>query len=453
MEDTIGAIATAPGEGGIGIIRVSGEEALPAVENIFRGKPLKNRQMTYGHIYDNFTGECIDEVMTVYMKGPQSYTAEDVVEIQCHGSVVALRKILDLLLRNGIRLAEPGEFTKRAFLNGRLDLSQAEAVMDLVRAKTDKTFDVALHQLDGEFSREIREIRGGLMDVLVSLTVNIDYPDEDIEELTYEKLIQSLEQAEKRIAGLLNTADTGRILNEGLKIAIIGKPNVGKSSLLNALLGENRAIVTEIPGTTRDTIEEAVSIRNIPVRLTDTAGIRETEDLIEKIGIEKSKASFNEADLILFMLDASRSFEAEDQEIMEYIGDRRAIVIVNKTDLEQKLPLQEIRERLPEACFMEAAIKKGRGVEEIKDKIEELVYGGRVKQGNSLIVTNVRHKNLLEQAYRVLGDAEVMARAGEPLELIEIDVNQAYTLLGEIIGEEVSDDIIQEVFSRFCLGK
>ena len=453
MEDTIGAIATAPGEGGIGIIRVSGEEALPAVENIFRGKPLKNRQMTYGHIYDNFTGECIDEVMTVYMKGPQSYTAEDVVEIQCHGSVVALRKILDLLLRNGIRLAEPGEFTKRAFLNGRLDLSQAEAVMDLVRAKTDKTFDVALHQLDGEFSREIREIRGGLMDVLVSLTVNIDYPDEDIEELTYEKLIQSLEQAGKRIAGLLNTADTGRILNEGLKIAIIGKPNVGKSSLLNALLGENRAIVTEIPGTTRDTIEEAVSIRNIPVRLTDTAGIRETEDLIEKIGIEKSKASFNEADLILFMLDASRSFEAEDQEIMEYIGDRRAIVIVNKTDLEQKLPLQEIRERLPEACFMEAAIKKGRGVEEIKDKIEELVYGGRVKQGNSLIVTNVRHKNLLEQAYRVLGDAEVMARAGEPLELIEIDVNQAYTLLGEIIGEEVSDDIIQEVFSRFCLGK
>ena len=453
MEDTIGAIATAPGEGGIGIIRVSGEEALPAVENIFRGKPLKNRQMTYGHIYDNFTGECIDEVMTVYMKGPQSYTAEDVVEIQCHGSVVALRKILDLLLRNGIRLAEPGEFTKRAFLNGRLDLSQAEAVMDLVRAKTDKTFDVALHQLDGEFSREIREIRGGLMDVLVSLTVNIDYPDEDIEELTYEKLIQSLEQAEKRIAGLLNTADTGRILNEGLKIAIIGKPNVGKSSLLNALLGENRAIVTEIPGTTRDTIEEAVSIRNIPVRLTDTAGIRETEDLIEKIGIEKSKASFNEADLILFMLDASRSFEAEDQEITEYIGGRRAIVIVNKTDLEQKLPLQEIRERLPEACFMEAAIKKGRGVEEIKDKIEELVYGGRVKQGNSLIVTNVRHKNLLEQAYRVLGDAEVMARAGEPLELIEIDVNQAYTLLGEIIGEEVSDDIIQEVFSRFCLGK
>lgn len=453
MEDTIAAIATAPGEGGIGIIRVSGENALPAVEKVFQGKPLENRKLRYGHICDNITGQTIDEVMAVYMKGPHSYTAEDVVEIQCHGSVVALRKILTLLLHNGIRLAEPGEFTKRAFLNGRLDLSQAEAVIDLVRAKTDKTFDVALHQLDGQFSQEISAIRSQLMDLLVNLTVNIDYPDEDIEELTYERLTEGLRRAAERIDSLLSTAGSGRILREGLRIAIIGKPNVGKSSLMNALLGESRAIVTEIPGTTRDVIEEAVSIRSIPVKLTDTAGIRHTEDLIEKIGIEKSKASFNEADLIFFVVDGSRPLEEEDREIMEYIGRRKTIVIINKTDLPQQLALQEIKDSLPEAYFIETAVKKGLGLELIQDKVEELVYGGQVKQETSVMVTNVRHKDLLEQAHQALQDAENMARAAEPLELVEIDVNQAYVLLGEIIGEAVSDDIINEVFSRFCLGK
>ena len=291
-DDTIAAVATAMGEGGIGIIRISGENALEILNKVFcsvKKQPVENRKLTYGFVEDNFTGEKIDEVMAVYMKAPHSYTAEDVVEIQCHGSIVSLRKILALVLKNGARLAEPGEFTKRAFLNGRLDLSQAEAVIDLIRAKSDKTFDVALSQLEGSFSKKIKEIRADLVDILVNITVNIDYPDEDIEVITYENLISGLGAVKAKVDNMLATADTGRILREGLNIAIIGKPNVGKSSLMNALLRETRAIVTEIPGTTRDTIEEALTIRDIPVKLTDTAGIRHTDDVIEKIGIEKSK--------------------------------------------------------------------------------------------------------------------------------------------------------------------
>ena len=455
-DDTIAAVATAMGEGGIGIIRISGGEALSISEKIFHSavkKPLENRRLTYGFVKDNFTGEKIDEVMAVYMKAPHSYTAEDVVEIQCHGSIVSLRKILALVLKNGARLAEPGEFTKRAFLNGRLDLSQAEAVIDLIKAKSDKTFDVALSHLEGSFSKKIKEIRADLVDILVNVTVNIDYPDEDIEVITYENLISGLENVKKKVDDMLSTADTGRIFNEGLNVAIIGKPNVGKSSLMNALLKETRAIVTEIPGTTRDTIEEAIIIRNIPVRLTDTAGIRHTDDVIEKIGIEKSKESFNKADLIIFMVDSSIPLGDEDREIIDYIGDRKAIVIINKTDLELKINRAEIQEKLPHAVFIDAAVAKGFGIKDIEDEIEKLVYGGQVKQQDSMMVTNVRHKALLEEASKSLGDAVVMAETGEALELLEIDVNRAYELLGEIIGEAVSEDIISEVFARFCLGK
>ena len=302
-EDTIAAISTAYGEGGIGIIRVSGDEAFSVVQKIFTGK-LREREMVYGHVFDPETKDTIDEVMVCCFRGPKSYTAEDVCEIQCHGSVVSLKKILSLTLENGARLAEPGEFTKRAFLNGRLDLSQAEAVIDLIKSRTEKTFEVALDQLQGGFSGKIRELRAGLVDLLVDLTVNIDYPDEDIEEVTYEKLREGLENLGSEIDGLLGTAGTGRIMREGLRISIIGKPNVGKSSLMNALLRESRAIVTAIPGTTRDVIEEDLSIGGVPVILTDTAGIRKTDDTIEKIGIEKSKEAFNRADLIVLMLDS-----------------------------------------------------------------------------------------------------------------------------------------------------
>lgn len=453
MESTIAAIATALGEGGIGIVRISGSEALNIAEKIFRGASLKDRMLTYGHVYDNFTGELVDEVMTVYMKGPRSYTAEDVVEIQCHGSVVSLRKILSLALKNGARLAEAGEFTKRAFLNGRLDLTQAEAVIDLIRAKSDKTFDVALSQLEGKFSQTVKEIRADFVDLLVQITVNIDYPDEDIEEMTYDKLSTGLKDVEKKISSLLATSDTGRILKEGLRVAIIGKPNVGKSSLMNALLRETRAIVTEIPGTTRDTIEEIISIRSIPVRLTDTAGIRQTDDIIEKIGIEKSKESFNKADLVIFMVDGSRPLDDEDEEILQYMDGRQAIVVLNKQDLKQVVSRDKIAARVPKAVILEASMKEGEGLTEIEDKIEELVYGGQVKQSESVMVTNVRHKNLLEQALQSVKDAEGMTEMRQPLEFIEIDVNRSYELLGEIIGETASGEIIDEVFARFCLGK
>ena len=453
MEETIAAIATALGEGGIGIVRISGEEALPILRKIFRGRNTEDKVLTYGHIYDNFTGDCVDEVMAVYMKGPHSYTAEDVVEIQCHGSIVSLRKILSLALRNGARLAEPGEFTKRAFLNGRLDLSQAEAVIDLIRAKSDASFDVALGQLEGKLGNVVREIRADILDLLVNLTVNIDYPDEDIEELTYENLLSGLAHVKNKLTDLLATADTGRMLREGLSVSIIGKPNVGKSSLMNALLRETRAIVTEIPGTTRDTIEEMLSIRNIPVKLTDTAGIRQTEDIIEKIGIEKSKESFNQSDLVLFMIDGSRELDSEDEEILSHLGDRQVIVILNKLDLPQKVTSDQLRQRIPSAVILETSLKEEKGISEIEDAIADLVYGGQVKQKKSVLVTSVRHRNLLEQAASSVTDAISMAEIRQPLEFLEIDVNRAYELLGEIIGETVSGDVINEVFARFCLGK
>ena len=456
MEDTIAAIATAPGEGGIGIIRISGDESKSVLDKIFipaNPSSLQNRKMSYGNIVDPLSNKVIDEVLCVYMKGPKTYTVEDVVEINCHGGMVPLRKTLELVLANGARMAEPGEFTKRAFLNGRLDLSQAEAVIDVIKAKTDKTFDVALNQLEGTFSERIREIRNKLVDILVNLTVNIDYPDEDIEEITYEKLSFDLNEVLSEIENLLSSADTGRIMRDGLSVAIIGKPNVGKSSLMNSLLKETRAIVTEIPGTTRDTIEEHISIKGIPVRLTDTAGIRETDDIIEKIGIEKSKESFNQADLVIFILDSSRNLEHEDMEIMELINPDKTVILLNKIDLNQILKKDDILLKNPGFTIIETSMKNQMGISEIENKIVDLVYGGKVSQNNNLMVTNVRHKDILEKSRKSLDDAINMVKMQEALEFIEIDVNSAYESLGEIIGETVQDDIINEVFARFCLGK
>ncbi len=458
MDDTIAAIATAYGEGGIGIIRISGSEALGILKTIFiprfsQEKGIENRKMSYGHIVNPENGKIIDEVLSVFMKGPHTYTKEDVVEINCHGSMVSLRKTLELTLKYGARLAEPGEFTKRAFLNGRLDLSQAEAVIDLIKAKTDKSFDVAMEQLEGSLSAEIKKIRARMMDLLVNITVNIDYPDEDIEELTYEKMEDEISQLVDMIENLLDTADSGRIIREGLKVAIIGKPNVGKSSLMNSLLKENRAIVTDIPGTTRDTIEEVTSIGNLPVSITDTAGIRDTEDEIEKIGIEKSKKSFNEADLIIFVMDSSREISAEDDTIMDHIGNRRCIVLVNKIDLGTLWKTEIIQKKLPQATIFETSIVEDIGIERIEEEIFSMVSSGKVRQNENLFVTNTRHKDLLERAKKSLGDAAHMAAMREAMDFIEVDIKSSYDFLGEIIGETVSDDIIHEVFSRFCLGK
>lgn len=457
MEDTIAAVATAYGEGGIGIIRISGEEALPILQEIFEfhgdTDTFTSRRMTYGKIIDKEKNQIIDEVLAVYMKGPKTYTAEDVVEINCHGSMVSLRKTLALVLRKGARLAEPGEFTKRAFLNGRLDLSQAEAVIDMIRAKTDKSFDVAVSQLEGRLSLKVEEIRQKLLDLLVDITVNIDYPDEDIEEMTYEKLEESIVETQDMIEKLLATSSTGRMIREGIKIAIVGKPNVGKSSLMNGLLKETRAIVTDIPGTTRDTIEEVLSIRNIPVYLVDTAGIRETSDKVEKMGIEKSKEAFNQADFILFLLDGSRSLEEEDLQIMELLKERKSLVLINKRDLGEAISIEEIAAKLPASQVIEASLLKGQGITEIEDAVEDLVYGGEIVQKESMMVNNVRHIELLQQAVKSLTDALHMSERREALDFIEVDVKNAYERLGEIIGETVSDDIINEVFARFCLGK
>ena len=456
MDDTIAAVATAYGVGGIGIIRISGEKSLDILEEIFEFHGIEeivNRRMTYGKIVDRDNGQTIDEVLAVYMKGPATYTAEDVVEINCHGSTVSLRKTLSLVLRKGARLAEPGEFTKRAFLNGRIDLSQAEAVIDVVKAKTDKSFDVALSQLEGGLSSYIRDIRQNLLDLLVDITVNIDYPDEDIEEITYDKLEINIKQIGDMIEKLLSTASSGRMIREGIRVAIAGKPNVGKSSLMNGLLRETRAIVTEIPGTTRDTIEEALSIRNIPVYLIDTAGIRETSDKVEKLGIEKSKEAFNNADFIIFIMDGSEEISSEDEEIIEYLKERKCLVLINKKDLEQKIDSVQIKNMLPNSQIIKTSLINGDGIEEIENSIEELVYGGEITQSESMMVNNVRHINLLTDSCNSLEDALQMAVNREALDFIEIDVKNAYELTGEIIGESVNDDIINEVFARFCLGK
>lgn len=456
MEDTIAAVATAYGEGGIGIIRISGEKSLDILKSVFQpasgSDGIISRRMTYGKVIDD-ENRLVDEVLAVYMKGPKTYTAEDVVEINCHGSMVSLRKTLALVLRKGARLAEPGEFTKRAFLNGRMDLSQAEAVIDLIKAKTDRSFDIAVSQLEGELSGRVGAIREKLLDVLVNITVNIDYPDEDIEELTYVELKKNISEINDMIGILTSSASAGRMIREGIRVAIVGKPNVGKSSLMNGLLRESRAIVTDMPGTTRDTIEEAISIKNIPVYLTDTAGIRETTDTIEQIGIEKTKEAFNSADFIIFILDGSEELTEEDRLIMEYIGERNALVLINKNDLGKKIDAHEIRDAMPGVRVIQTSLIKGEGITEIEDTIEELVYGGRISQKESLMVNNVRHIELLNRAADSLRDAYNMADAGEALDFIEVDVKNAYELLGEITGETVSDDIINEVFSRFCLGK
>lgn len=456
MEDTIAAIATPAGTGGIGIIRISGEEAKSILDKIFlpaNPSSIDNRKMSYGNIVDPQSKQIVDEVLCVYMKAPKTYTCEDVVEINCHGGMMPLRKTLELVLSNGARMAEPGEFTKRAFLNGRLDLSQAEAVIDVINAKTDKSFDSALSQLNGKLSSHIKEIRQKLVDVLVNITVNIDYPDEDIEQITYENLEKDLIEINDSLEKLLESSKTGKIIRDGLGISIIGKPNVGKSSLMNNLLREERAIVTDIPGTTRDTIEEFISIKGIPVKLTDTAGIRDTDDVIEKIGIEKSKESLKNADLVMFIIDSSRPLDEEDFDILESLDPGKSIIVLNKVDLDAAIDFDQLEELSKGIRIIQTSMETQKGVDSVIDEIVSMVYTDKVSNSDDVLVTNVRHMNLLQGAAQSIKDGIEMTKMLEALEFIEIDVNNSYQLLGEIIGETAADDIINEVFARFCLGK
>ncbi|RKD22245.1 tRNA modification GTPase trmE [Caminicella sporogenes DSM 14501] len=459
FDDTIAAIATAPGEAGISIIRMSGSKSLEIVDKIFvpkKNKSIKNypqRRLVYGHIIDKNKDKIIDEVLAVYMKAPFTYTREDVVEINCHGGIVPVRNILDLILKNGARMAEPGEFTKRAFLNGRIDLAQAEAVMDIISAKTDKGFDVALNQLEGSLSKKVSEIRDIIVELLAHLQVSIDYTEEDIQEITYPELLSKSEIVRDKIKKLLDTSETGKIIREGLNTVIVGKPNVGKSSLLNALLRESRAIVTDIPGTTRDVIEEYVSIRGIPLKIVDTAGIRETEDVVEKMGVERSKEFFNKADLVIFMLDASKELTKEDREIMEHVKNKKAIILINKTDLPQKINENEIKEILHDKKIIKVSIAKEVGLNELEEEIVKMVYGGQVKSREMSLVTNIRHKNALEKALKSIEESIEAIKQELFFDLIAVDLNDCYEYLGEITGDTVAENIIDNIFKNFCLGK
>lgn len=459
LDDTIAAIATAPGEAGIGIVRISGEKSIEIADKIFKSKENKRlsrykpRRITYGYIIDPNKKEKIDEVLVSYMKSPSTYTREDTVEINCHGGMISVKKILELVLQSGARIADPGEFTKRAFLNGRIDLAQAEAIMDLVSAKTEKGFDVALNQLEGFLSKEVSEIRKRLLEMLAHIEVSIDFAEEDIDEITLNTLLESSSEIEKNIQKLLDTSHTGKIIREGLSTVIVGKPNVGKSSLLNALIRESRAIVTDVPGTTRDIIEEHFSIKGIPLRLIDTAGIRETEDIVERIGVERSKELFNLADLIIVVLDASGDLTKEDLEIMDLIGSKKALIIINKTDLPQKLNVDEVKDIIKDKDIIEISILENIGIEKIEDALVNMVYQGEVKAKDSILVTNVRHKNALERALKSIKDGIKAIKEQLPLDFIEVDIRDTWEALGEITGDTVGEDLLEHIFENFCIGK
>lgn len=456
MDDTISAIATALGVGSIGVIRLSGPDSLAIVDRIFTGreKPGKDnaRKLLYGHILDR-KGQPIDEALAVYMPGPHSYTGEDVCEIQCHGGRQALQEILSLTYQAGARPAEPGEFTKRAFLNGRLDLAEAESVMDIINAKSRQALVAANRGHEGGLSRKVRELRKKLRDLVVQLEAAIDYPEEDIEEVTYDRAAEVLAEGQAAVARLVRQGSAGRILREGLRTAIVGRPNVGKSSLLNSLLQADRAIVSNIPGTTRDIIEEQMTIGGIPLVLTDTAGLRDTEDLVEKIGVERSRAALEDAQLALVVLDGSQPLSGEDRELLRSLKDRKKLILVNKSDLPQMLDTEGLQREYGSSDVIVLSVKTGEGMEQVEQWLREFVYGEGSDSESSSMTQNARQQDLLEKALRSLEDALEGARQHLPYDCLTIDLTQTLHDLGEITGEDVPDEIIDEIFAQFCVGK
>ncbi len=446
-DTTITAISSAQAEAGIGVIRISGPESLNIAKKITNRSELKNRYMHYCKIMQG--DKIVDEALVCYMQQPHTYTGEDVVEIQCHGSSASLKEILSMILDAGAEMAEPGEFTKRAFLNGKMDLSQAEAVIDLIKAKTKRSLGLAAKQLGGALSKEVSGIRDELKELLIQLTVNMDYPDEDIEEITYNKIEDSLSSINDEIFKLIAQSDEGKILREGLSVAIIGKPNVGKSSLMNIFMGEERSIVTSVAGTTRDTIEESAQIRGIPIRLIDTAGIHQSEDIVEKIGIEKSKQAFESAQLVLLILDSSKKLSDEDRELINASKDSDVIVVLNKTDLPSEIDEDELKD----IKLIKTSFTNNEGIDDLKDAIEEYIKSGSSESRIDPVISNIRHINLVKLANAEIAQALEMCRAKEAIDFIEINVKAAFDYLGEISGDTASGEIIDEIFSRFCLGK
>ncbi|WP_281358047.1 tRNA uridine-5-carboxymethylaminomethyl(34) synthesis GTPase MnmE [Litoribacterium kuwaitense] len=456
--DTIAAISTPAGEGAIGIVRLSGPQAIQLTDTIYQGKKslreVDSHTIVYGKIVDNDSKDHLEEVMVSVMRAPKTFTREDVVEINCHGGVVSIQRILQLVLRQGARLAEPGEFTKRAFLNGRIDLSQAEAVMDLIRAKTDQAMTSAVHQVEGRLGRQIQQLRQTILEALAQVEVNIDYPEyDDVEEMTQQTLRQHADQVQAAIGELLSTAAQGKILREGLKTAIIGRPNVGKSSLLNSLAQDTRAIVTDVPGTTRDVIEEYVNVRGVPLKLIDTAGIRETEDLVEKIGVERSRQMLKEAELILLVLNNNEPLSQEDELLFEAVADLEVIIILNKTDLPTKTDREKINLLASGRPVITTSLLQDEGLDELEAAIAALFFEQGVERADSSYVSNTRHIALLEQALQSIHSAIEGIDTGMPVDIVQIDMQKAWELLGEITGDTVGETLIDQLFSQFCLGK
>ena len=455
--DTIAAIATPVGEGGISIIRVSGEKAIEISDSVFRAKngkkisEMKTYTIRYGNIIDRETDDIIDEVIVALMKRPKSFTAEDVVEINCHGGVVATNKVLEQVIKAGARIAEPGEFTKRAFLNGRIDLSQAEAVMDIISAKTEVSMKAAVQQSKGRLSREINVLCDNLLNILAAIEHTVDFTedDEEIDPTVTENIKRKVEEFLQNTNNLLETAEEGKIIREGLSMVIVGKPNVGKSSLLNVLLNEKRAIVTDIAGTTRDVIEEYINLDGIPIKIVDTAGIRDTEDVVEKIGVEKSREKINEADLVVLMLDMSRDLDDEDREIIESVKGKKYICILNKVDLKTKLN-DKIVDGLENK--IEISTVTGFGIDVLKEKIKEMFFNGNIDT-ESIIITNTRHKQALFRAKENCEIALKEINNNAYLDLVSIYITSALKALGEITGAEIEEDLVNKIFSDFCVGK
>ena len=454
LGDTISAISTAQGEGGIGIVRISGPKALLVANKIFVGqakeKPteFKSYTMHYGKISDN--AKIIDEVILNVMRAPKSYTREDVVEINCHGGIVALRKILDLTIKNGARLASPGEFTKRAFLNGRIDLAQAEAVIDVIRAKTDSALKVSLGQLSGGLSKEISKIRQKLLNILVILEANIDFPEEGIPQDTA-GISQGITAIDTELNKLLDNASSGRILREGIHVVICGKPNVGKSSLLNALLKKERSIVTPVAGTTRDTIEEIIDIKGIPVRIVDTAGILPARDLIEKKAVKRSREYIKLADLVIILFDASNKLEGQDRKLIKELKNKNVIAVINKIDLKSRIEKNQIIKAFKKV--VQLCAKSAKNINILEDALCEFVFKGKLHAPEFLIVSNLRHIHALKNAKKLIGQAEMTLAKKLPQEFITQDLKDACVYLDKILGKNFSEDILDRIFSDFCIGK
>ncbi|MFK9141677.1 tRNA uridine-5-carboxymethylaminomethyl(34) synthesis GTPase MnmE [Staphylococcus epidermidis] len=456
--DTITSISTPMGEGAIGIVRLSGPQAIEIGDILYKGKKklseVETHTINYGHIIDPETNETVEEVMVSVLRAPKTFTREDIIEINCHGGILTINRILELTMTYGARMAEPGEYTKRAFLNGRIDLSQAEAVMDFIRSKTDRASKVAMNQIEGRLSDLIKKQRQSILEILAQVEVNIDYPEyDDVEDATTDFLLEQSKRIKEEINRLLETGAQGKIMREGLSTVIVGRPNVGKSSMLNNLIQDNKAIVTEVAGTTRDVLEEYVNVRGVPLRLVDTAGIRDTEDIVEKIGVERSRKALSEADLILFVLNNNKPLTEDDQTLFEVIKNEDVIVIINKTDLEQRLDVSELREMIGDMPLIQTSMLKQEGIDELEIQIKDLFFGGEVQNQDMTYVSNSRHISLLKQARQSIQDAIDAAESGIPMDMVQIDLTRTWEILGEIIGESASDELIDQLFSQFCLGK